>query len=80
MDASIITALPNLGVGVASIMALVYISMNCKKSQTEFLKEMKEENNSFRDLEKEVRHSIMSQLQKNTDAFEKVMLHIKNHE
>lgn len=76
---SLITALPNLGVGVAAIGAVVMITQSCKKSQTEFLKEMKEENIAFRELEKEVRHSIMNQLQKNTDAFEKVLTHINHH-
>lgn len=73
---ALIESLPNLGVGVASIGAVMYITFN-------FLKAMKEERNDHRkereeyikDM-REVRSSLIDQLAKNTVAMERVISHI----
>ncbi len=76
----ILQILPNLSIGVVSVLALVWVTRD-------FLKHLKEERekerferveqeNAFRTLEKEVRTSIMTQLNDNTKAFERVMLHL----
>jgi hypothetical protein len=80
MDTTLWSILPNLGVGVASIGGLVYVIMlflrELKEMRDEHRKSMDERESAFRDLEREVRTEILSQLSKNTAAMERVISHI----
>lgn len=78
-EQSLLSILPNLGIGVVSILALVYVTK-------EFIKQLKEERVMARDelkeaaiahrgLEKEVRESIMGQLSENTLAMKEFLRH-----
>jgi len=84
MDQSILTILPNLSIGVISILALVWVTrsflVHLKDEREQERIERKEDQRAFRELEKEVRDKIMSQLGENTRAFDKVFTHIKIHE
>jgi hypothetical protein len=71
-----IVELTNLGIGTASILAIVLITQN-------FLKHLKykdgihreamdKREDAFRDLEKEVRNNILGQLGKNTSMLHRV--------
>jgi hypothetical protein len=68
----LISALPNLGVGVVAVIGIVYVSVShndaLNKQQTAFLAALKEENKSFRELETSVRQQLADQLTKNTVA------------
>ena len=76
----ILTVLPNLSIGVVSILALVLVTRgflaHLKDEREQERKERMESESHFRSLEKEVRVSIMGQLNENTRAFEKVLIHI----
>lgn len=80
----ILTILPNLSIGVVSILALVWVTRSflthLKEERTVERQERKEIEVSFRALEKEIRDNIMGQLNENTKMFEKVMTHINKHE
>ena len=80
----ILTILPNLSIGVVSVLALVWVTraflMHLKDERVQERQERKDSESAMRILEKEVRGSIMGQLNENTTAFREVMLHIKNHE
>lgn len=77
MEGTLIDILPNLGVGVASIGALVYIVvqfLNQLKSMRDSHElAMDKRESCFRALEREVRTEILSQLGKNTIVMERVM-------
>jgi len=88
----LLTILPNLSIGVVSILALVYLSNKFLKrledKDGEFIdfvekkdKKHEEERSAhavtIRELEKEVRTNIMTQLSENTHAFKKVIDHIE---
>ena len=66
MEGSILSILPNLGVGVVAIFALVYVTK-------EFLAQLKEREIAMRSLEKEVRDNITSQLMQNTQAMARII-------
>lgn len=68
-----IDALGNLGVAGAAI--LVMYRMFLHYSQC-----MIDEREESRKLEKEVRTTILTQLHRNTDAFERVLKHFAEHE
>lgn len=84
MTPDILTILPNLSIGVVSILALVWVTrsflMHLKEERELERKERKEDQSALRNLEKEVREKIMKQLGENTRAFDKVFTHIKIHE
>lgn len=61
MESAIINALPQLSVGVASVVALAYV---CKL----FLAHLNEREIALREVEREVRDSLTEQLGKNTMA------------
>lgn len=61
MESAIVNALPQLSVGVASVVALAYVTKH-------FLEHLAERENAMRIVEKEVRTSLMEQLSKNTMA------------
>lgn len=71
--------LPNLGIGVVSVLALAFVT----KLFVEYLERQEkahgnallERENALRELEREVRNNIMGQLSKNTQAFERVLDH-----
>lgn len=82
--------LPNLGVGVASIGAVGFITVNFLKSMKEERREYKaaidEREQAFRLLEKEVRTSISEQLYnathqltENSKTMERVIDHLEIH-
>lgn len=80
----ILTILPNLSIGVISILALLWVTkqflIHLKEERISERTERKENELAFRALEKEVRTSIVGQLNENTRVFEKVMAHINKHE
>lgn len=59
MDTSLISVLPNLGVGVASVIAIVIITK-------EFLKALEKSQQALRNLEFSVRQTMTDQLTKNS--------------
>lgn len=82
MGESFLTILPNLSIGVVSIAALVYITIRFidylkDERERQEIREMqkserheaamKERELALRDVEKEVRTNILSQLSKNTE-------------
>ena len=82
--------LPNLGVGVASIGAVGFITINFLKSMKEERREYRssldERELAFRTLEKEVRTSISQQLYnathqltENSKTMERVIDHLETH-
>ena len=76
----ILTILPNLSIGVVSILALVYVTMtflkHLKHERIEERKERVEDEKAFRSLEREIRDNIMNQLNENTRVFTRVLDHI----
>lgn len=69
--------LPNLGIGVVAVLALAYITRNFlehldarSKRHEEAMKEREE---AFRTLEREVRDKILSQLNENSNLMERIM-------
>ncbi len=84
---ALIEALPNLGVGVASIGAVMYVTFNFLKSSKEERKEHRQEREDARKEHRqereeyikdmrEVRTSLIDQLSKNTVTMERVISHI----
>ena len=82
MSPEILTILPNLSIGVAAIGGLVYVPLNFirhlnEQSTRQELREaeradrhgdaMKEREFALREVEREVRTNILSQLSKNTE-------------
>ena len=80
----ILTILPNLSIGVISILALVWVTrqflVHLKEERMLERQERRENEISFRSLEKEIRGNIMGQLNENTKMFERVLRHINKHE
>ena len=80
----LLTVLPNLSIGVVSILALVFITrsflIHLKEERAQERQERTENQVAFRELEQEIRGSIMGQLGENTKAFERVMEHLKKHD
>jgi predicted glycoside hydrolase/deacetylase ChbG (UPF0249 family) len=94
MDASLLTTLPNLSIGVIAVLAFAYTTIKNNESRENntqnFLNTldrmrnshesaMKERENAFRSLEKEVRSEILSQLSKNSQIMERVINHLDKH-
>lgn len=87
MEASLLTILPNLSIGVISVLSLVYVTLNFNKTlesrSQRYDVTMTEQNNALREVEKEVRTSILEQLAKNSEVMketsktlERVMFHL----
>ena len=76
----LLTILPNLSIGVVSILALVYTTrsflLHLKSERTEERKERVEDEKAFRTLEREIRDNIIGQLNENTRVFTRVLDHI----
>ena len=72
MEQSILTVLPNLSIGVISVLALVYVTVKftdtLDKRSAAHEEAMQEREQSLRDVEREVRTNILSQLTANTQA------------
>jgi hypothetical protein len=66
-----LTILPNLSIGVISVLSLVYITLNFLKHLDERTvrheHSMKEREDALRHVESEVRNNILAQLSKNTE-------------
>ena len=78
----ILTILPNLSIGVVSILALAYVTksflLHLKEEREKERFERTEQETAFRLLEKEVRTSIMDQLNENTRVFTRVLDHFNS--
>ena len=90
MTPDILTALPNLSIGVVSILALVYVTREflkrlkekdaeSLKRDSELLSEIREREIAFRKYAGEVQSKTMSQLQDNTQVLERVIDYLNNH-
>lgn len=89
MEPSLLTILPNLSIGVISVLSLVYVTLKFtetldKRSQRHE-EAMEERENALRELEREVRTNILDKLGLNTQAMtehtkimERVMFQIEN--
>lgn len=66
----LLSVLPNLSIGVVSVLALVYVTLrfiqHLNTIHTEHMTELKEREHALRAVEVEVRQSITSQLVENT--------------
>lgn len=66
----LLSVLPNLSIGVVSVLALVYVTLrfiqHLNATHTEHMTELKEREHALRAVEVEVRQSITSQLVENT--------------
>lgn len=79
---SLLSVLPNLSIASVAIVALVYVIKvfikYLERRDAEHAREIKERELHIRTVEREVRESVLIQLQKNTAAFEKVAQIIDN--
>lgn len=90
MEATLLQLLPNLGLaGFAMFILWKQFESSQKRSKEKdeefisyinskdrsFIDEMAKKDHLFRELEKEVRHSVMKQLADNTNAWNKVLKH-----
>lgn len=88
----LVTILPNLAIGVVAILALGYVSkefimhlriihsehkQQLSELHSQHLRELKEREVAMREVEKEVRTNISSQLSENTHAMREVIAFIK---
>lgn len=77
MESSFATILPNLSIGVISILGLVYVTKifieRLKDLNVEHTTQLVEREKAMRDLEREVRTSIMHGLNQNTEVMREVM-------
>lgn len=84
MEPSITQLLPNLGIAGFAIWIMWKMydtsQRRFKEKDQEFIGEINKRDASFRELEKEVRTSIMSQLAENTNAMSRVIDHINLHQ
>lgn len=78
----ILTILPNLSIGVVSILALAYVTkaflQHLKEEREKERHERGEQEKAFRELEREVRTSIIDQLNENTKVFTRVLDHFNS--
>lgn len=83
MENTLLSVLPNLGVGVVAIGALIYVVNQflnqLREIRVEHKAAMQERESAFRVLEKEVRTEILTQLSRNTAAMERVINHMDKH-
>jgi hypothetical protein len=72
MESSILTILPNLSIGVISVLSLVYITLkfitHLDERTVRHEKAMLEREIQIRSIEKEVRTTVLAQLSQNTEA------------
>ena len=75
MESAILNALPNISVGVASVAALAYVTrlfiLRLQEQSETHAQSMKEREDYLREVEREVRNTIMEQLHRSTTALEK---------
>jgi len=75
MESAILNALPNISVGVASVAALAYVTrlfiLRLQEQSESHHKAMKEREDYLREVEKDVRNTIMEQLHKSTSALDR---------
>ena len=75
--------LPNLGVGVAAVGAMYFMYKltlaRMKEKDSEFLEEIREREQAFRNYSQEVQSQTLTQLSENTKALERVIDHLKQH-
>lgn len=87
MEQSLLTILPNLSIGVISVLSLVYVTLNFLRHLDDRTirheQAMTERENQLRDVEKEVRNTILGQLAQNNQlmaetakTLERVMGHL----
>lgn len=78
----LLSVLPNLSIAAVAIVALVYVIVvfikHLERRDKEHATEIKERELHIRSVEREVRESVLNQLQKNTAAFEKVAVILDN--
>lgn len=91
MESAFFTALPNLSIGALSVITMAYMMIKNNESRerntqsflttldnmrTQHETAMKERETAFRDLEREVRNKILSQLTDNSKIMERVISHL----
>ena len=83
METTLFNVLPNLGVGVAAVGAMYGMYrltlVRLKEKDEEFLTEIKEREEAFREYSKDVQQKTMQQLGENTRALERVIKHLDSH-
>lgn len=79
MDESLLSVLPNLSIGVISIIALVYVTrqfiLQLQSLSVKHMEEIKEREIALRTVEKEVRTTILTALNEST-AVMKTITHL----
>jgi hypothetical protein len=69
---SFLSILPNLSIGVVAVIGMIYLSIrhgnSLERQQENFLAALDKQQQSFRDLEADVRRNLTDQLTKNTVA------------
>lgn len=86
MESSLISVLPNLSIGVISILGLIYVVIKfldaLDKRTIQHAEAMKEREQALREVEKDVRMSLYSHLSESTAALQentKVLARVMNH-
>jgi hypothetical protein len=86
MDASLLSILPNLSIGVISILGLIYVVIKfldaLDKRTIQHAEAMKEREQALRQVEKDVRESLYKHLSESTVALvenTKVLSRVINH-
>lgn len=86
MDASLLSILPNLSIGVISILGLIYVVVKfldaLDKRTVQHADAMKERELALRQVEKDVRDSLYKHLSESTLALQentKVLARVMNH-
>ncbi len=91
MDSSLLSILPQLGIGAIAVVGLVYVcklfvdkmekrdaafSREFTERDAAFRVEIREREIAFRELEREIRGTLAGQLSKNTSVMERIMNHL----
>lgn len=91
MESAFFSALPNLSVGALAVITMAYMMIKNNESRerntqsflttlenmrTQHEAAMKERESAFRELEREVRNKILSQLTDNSKIMERVISHL----
>lgn len=86
MESSLISVLPNLSIGVISILGLIYVVIKfldaLDKIRIQHSDAMKEREQALRQVEKDVRNSLYAHLSESTTALQentKVLARVMNH-
>lgn len=78
----LLTILPNLSIGVVAVLALAWYAKKSMETQNDMhkqhMKELKEREVAMREVEKEVRTSITTQLNENTKIMHKVAIFLES--